>query len=58
MMHNLLSPANKKSERQANSRIGSRIVVGITVVVDIAHVRRVVRGSSGEPPVAPNLFGK
>ena len=51
----LLSLADKKSQRDVNRRIRRPIVVGITVVVDIAHIGRVVRSNGRKPPVAAYL---
>lgn len=52
----LLSLADKKSQRDVNRRIRRPIVVGITVVVHIAHVRGVVRRNGGQPPVAAKNY--
>ena len=54
----LLSQANKKSQRNIDSRIRSNIVVGITVVVDIANVSSVVRSHRRQPPVTAILYSK
>ena len=50
---NLLGLALRESGQRANPRVRSRIVVGIAIAVDIAHVRRrrAVRGA--QPPVDP-----
>lgn len=52
----LLSPTYKESERETITGVRRVVVVGIAVPVDIANVRRVVRGGRTEPPSRPGAL--